>query len=238
MMQIRNEVATVRYRSNNTWACPLVIRVPVGGYIHGALCHSQSIDGYFLHLPGIRIAYPSTAADAKGLLKAACRMDDPVLFMEHKGLYRQGYAATPEPAENYLLPFGKARIVQEGSLVSIITWGAMVQKSLEAVQKSGVDPAQVEIIDLRTLNPLDQETIKASLAKTGKALIVYEDNLTGGPGAEIAAHIADRYFELLDGPVQRVAAKDCHIPFNWFLEEKILPQTKDIVHTLIELLEY
>ena len=238
MMHIRNEVATVRYRSNNTWACPLVIRVPVGGYIHGALCHSQSIDGYFIHLPGIRIAYPSTAADAKGLLKAACRMEDPVMFMEHKGLYRQGYAATPEPDENYILPFGKARIVQEGSVLTIVTWGAMVQKSLEAVQKSGVDPSQVEIIDLRTLNPLDHDTIKTSLEKTGKVLVVYEDNLTGGPGAEIAAIIADRYFELLDGPVRRVAAKDCPIPFNWFLEEKILPQTEDIVHTLTELLEY
>ena len=122
--------------------------------------------------------------------------------------------------------------------MTVVTWGAMVQKSLEAVQKSGVDPGQVEIIDLRTLNPLDHDTIKTSLAKTGKALIVYEDNLTGGPGAEIAALIADRYFELLDGPVRRVAAKDCHIPFNWFLEERVLPQTEDIVHTLTELLEY
>ena len=155
MMQIRNELASMRYRSNGTWKCPLVIRVPVGGYIHGAICHSQSIDGYFMHMPGIRIAYPSNASDAKGLLKAACRMDDPVIFMEHKGLYRQGFAATSEPDENYILPFGRARIVQEGEIVTIITWGAMVQKCIETVKACDIDKDVVEIIDLRTLNPLD-----------------------------------------------------------------------------------
>ncbi|HBH10985.1 MAG TPA: tungsten formylmethanofuran dehydrogenase, partial [Gammaproteobacteria bacterium] len=133
MMQIRNELASMRYRSNGNWKCPLVIRVPVGGYIHGAICHSQSIDGYFMHMPGIRIAYPSNASDAKGLLKAACRMDDPVIFMEHKGLYRQGFSSTPEPDENYILPFGKAKIIQEGNILTIITWGAMVQKCIESV---------------------------------------------------------------------------------------------------------
>lgn len=237
MMHIRNEVATMRYRSNNNWSCPMVIRVPVGGYIHGALCHSQSIDGFFIHLPGIYIAYPSTAVDAKGLLKAACRMDDPVMFMEHKGLYRQGYCATPEPDENYLLPFGKARVVQEGNEITIITWGAMVQKSIEAVNESNA-VGKVEIIDLRTLNPLDKESIHKSLTKTGKAIVVYEDSLTNGPGAEIAAIIANEYFELLDGPVKRVAAKDSPVPYNWFLEEKILPQTANIVAELTELLEY
>jgi 2-oxoisovalerate dehydrogenase E1 component len=238
MMQIRNEVATVRYRSNNQWSCPLVIRVPVGGYIHGSLCHSQSIDGYFIHLPGIRIAYPSNAADAKGLLKMACRMDDPVMFMEHKGLYRQGYAATPEPDENYLLPFGKARVVQEGEVVTIIAWGAMVQKSVEAVKMAGVEPGKVEIIDLRTLNPLDMEAIKTSVQKTGKVLVVYEDNLTNGPGAEISALISQHYFEFLDAPIQRVAAADCHVPYNWYLEEKVLPQTEDVARALTDILEY
>lgn len=237
MMQIRNEVTTLRYRSNNDWSCPMVIRVPVGGYIHGGLCHSQSIDGFFYHIPGLYIAYPSTAADAKGLLKMACRMDDPVMFMEHKGLYRQGYVATPEPDEDYLLPFGKARRVREGSDVTIITWGAMVQKSVEAVQKAGFDEA-VEIIDLRTLNPLDLDTIRESVEKTGKILVVYEDSFTGGPGAEIAALIAEQMFEYLDGPVRRVAAKDVPIPFNWYLEEKVLPQTEDIVKALTELFEY
>mgnify|MGYP000097186337 FL=1 len=237
MMQIRNEVATMRYRSNNTWSCPMVIRVPVGGYIHGALCHSQSIDGYFIHLPGIYIAYPATAADAKGLLKAACRMDDPVIFMEHKGLYRQGYCATPEPDKNYILPFGKARVVREGDHVTIITWGAMVQKSIEAVKECNAI-GNVEIIDLRTLNPLDRESIRVSLDKTGKAMVVYEDNLTNGPGAEISAIIANEYFELLDGPIKRVAAQDSPVPYNWYLEKQILPQTSDIVAALTELLEY
>jgi len=237
MMQIRNEVATMRYRSNNTWSCPIVIRVPVGGYIHGALCHSQSIDGYFVHLPGIYIAYPATAADAKGLLKAACRMDDPVMFMEHKGLYRQGYCATPEPDKNYVLPFGKARVVREGDHVTIITWGAMVQKSIEAVKECNA-MGNVEIIDLRTLNPLDRESIRVSLDKTGKAMVVYEDNLTNGFGAEISAIITDEYFELLDGPIKRVAAQDSPVPYNWYLEKQILPQTSDIVAALTELLEY
>ena len=147
MMHIRNELSTMRYRSNNDWTCPVVIRVPVGGYIHGSLCHSQSIDGFFIHIPGIYLAYPSNAADAKGLLKMACRMNDPVIFMEHKGLYRQGYAATKEPGEDYVLPFGKARIVSEGDEISIITWGAMVQKSIEGVKSLGLPEGMVEIID-------------------------------------------------------------------------------------------
>ena len=238
MMQLRNEVSTLRYRSNNAWKCPLVVRVPVGGYIHGALYHSQSIDGYFIHMPGIYLAYPSNAADAKGLLKMACRMDDPVIYMEHKGLYRQGYAATEEPGEDYALPFGKGRIVCQGNELTIVTWGAMVQKSIEGIKSLALADGVVEIIDLRTLNPLDLDMIETSLEKTGKVLVVYEDNLTNGPGAEISALIADRFFELLDGPVRRVAAKDSPVPFNWFLEEKILPQTEDVSIAIQELLEY
>jgi len=238
MMQIRNEVVTMRYRSNNSWTCPMVIRVPVGGYIHGALCHSQSIDGYFIHLPGIYIAYPSCAADAKGLLKMACRMDDPVLFMEHKGLYRQGYAATEEPDSDYLLPFGKGRVVLEGNDLTIVTWGAMVQKSIEATQLLGLANDVVDVIDLRTLNPIDLDLIESSITKTSKVLVVHEDNMTNGPGAEISALIADRFFELLDGPVRRVAAKDSPVPFNWIIEEKVLPQTEDIANVIQELLEY
>jgi len=238
MMQLRNEVSTLRYRSNNAWKCPLVVRVPVGGYIHGALYHSQSIDGYFIHMPGIYLAYPSNAADAKGLLKMACRMDDPVIYMEHKGLYRQGYAATEEPGDNYVLPFGKGRIVCQGNELTIVTWGAMVQKSIEGIKSLDLADGVVEIIDLRTLNPLDLDMIEASLEKTGKVLVVYEDNLTNGPGAEISALIADQFFELLDGPVRRVAAKDSPVPFNWFLEEKILPQTEDVSTAIQELLEY
>ena len=238
MMQLRNEVSTLRYRSNNAWKCPLVVRVPVGGYVHGALYHSQSIDGYFIHMPGIYLAYPSNAADAKGLLKMACRMDDPVIYMEHKGLYRQGYAATEEPGEDYALPFGKGRIVCQGNELTIVTWGAMVQKSVEGIKSLALADGVVEIIDLRTLNPLDLDMIEASLEKTGKVLVIYEDNLTNGPGAEISALIADRFFEFLDGPVRRVAAKDSPVPFNWFLEEKILPQTEDVSIAIQELLEY
>tara|TARA_Y100001934_G_scaffold283558_1_gene404299 strand:- start:548 stop:2551 length:2004 start_codon:yes stop_codon:yes gene_type:complete len=238
MMQIRNEVATMRYRSNNSWACPMVIRVPVGGYIHGALYHSQSIDGYFIHLPGIYIAYPSCSSDAKGLLKMACRMDDPVIFMEHKGLYRQGYAATDEPDKDYLLPFGKGRLVSEGDELTIITWGAMVQKSIEAMQLLGISDGMIDVIDLRTLNPLDLELIEFSITKTSKVLIVHEDNITNGPGAEIAALISDKFFEFLDGPIRRVAAKDSPIPFNWLIEEKILPQVEEVANVIKELLEY
>ena len=238
MMQIRNEVSVMRYRSNNDWVCPLIIRVPVGGYIHGALCHSQSIDGYFMHMPGIYIAYPSNAKDAKGLLKMACRMNDPVIFMEHKGLYRQPYAATEEPNEDYLLPFGKANYVAQGEDLTIICWGAMVQKSIEAIQELGLGENSVEVVDLRTLNPIDYETIAHSLSKTGKILVVYEDNLTNGPGAEICSVITDKYFDLLDGPVRRIASKDSPIPYNWFLEEKVLIQMEDIASAINDLLEY
>ncbi len=238
MMQLRNEVVTMRYRSNNAWSCPFVIRVPVGGYIHGSLCHSQSIDGYFIHMPGIYIAYPSTARDAKGLLKMACRMDDPVLFMEHKGLYRQGFSATEEPDENYLLSFGHARVVAEGDELTIVTWGAMVQKSLDAIRECDLPSGSVEVLDLRTLNPLDLDSIETSLDKTGKVILVYEDNLTNGPGAEISALIVDKFFDLLDGPVRRVASKDCPVPYNWYLEEQVLPQTADVSEAIMELLEY
>ena len=238
MMQIRNEVASMRYRSNGSWKCPMVIRVPVGGYIHGAICHSQSIDGYFMHMPGIRIAYPSNAEDAKGLLKAALRMDDPVLFLEHKGLYRQGFAASKEPDENYVLPFGIGKKIMEGDIVTVISWGAMVQKSIEAINMLEIDNGIIDLIDLRTLNPLDYEMIGESVKKTGKILIVHEDNKMNGPGAEISAHIAENYFDDLDAPIMRVASSDSHIPYNWHLEEKILVQTEDIQKALKELLEY
>ena len=238
MMQIRNEVASMRYRSNGSWKCPMVIRVPVGGYIHGAICHSQSIDGYFMHMPGIRIAYPSNAEDAKGLLKAALRMDDPVLFLEHKGLYRQGFAASKEPDENYVLPFGVGKKIMEGDIVTVISWGAMVQKSIEAISMLKIDSGTIDLIDLRTLNPLDYEMIGESVKKTGKILIVHEDNKMNGPGAEISAHIAENYFDDLDAPIMRVASSDSHIPYNWHLEEKILVQTEDIQKALKELLEY
>ena len=165
-------------------------------------------------------------------------MNDPVLFMEHKGLYRQPYAATEEPNDDYLLPFGKANYVKEGDELTIVCWGAMVQKSLEAINELDLDEGLVDIIDIRTLNPIDYETIEQSILKTGKILIVYEDNITNGPGAEICSIVSDRYFDLLDGPVKRVASKDCPIPYNWFLEEKVLIQTADIANAINSLLEY
>tara|TARA_B100000945_G_scaffold199176_1_gene160110 strand:+ start:2804 stop:4807 length:2004 start_codon:yes stop_codon:yes gene_type:complete len=235
MMQIRNEVATMRYRSAGNWACPLVIRVPVGGYIHGSLYHSQSIDGYFAHTPGLKIAYPSNAADAKGLLKYACRCDDPVLFMEHKGIYRQGFASSLEPDENYLLPFGKAKIVQEGNDLTIVTWGAIVQKVIEASRNTN---KSVEIIDIRTLNPLDMETILESIKKTNRVIVAYEDHLTSGFGSEIVSQISDKGFEFLDAPVKRVASKDVHIAYSPNLEDEILVQTSWIENQIEEILNY
>ena len=235
MMQIRNELATMNYRSNGKWQCPAVVRVPVGGYIHGSLCHSQSIDGYFTHLPGIMIAYPSNAADAKGLLKAACRMNNPVLFFEHKGLYRQGYATSKEPDNNYCLNFGKGKIVQEGNDLTIITWGALVQKSIEASKQSGYN---VEIIDLRTLYPLDLDLIIESISKTNRAIIVHEDNLTGGFGGEITSLINENGFEYLDAPVKRVASKDVPVAYSSVLEDQILVQTDWILDTINEVVQY
>ena len=238
-MQIRDEVAMLRFRSYNEWACPMVIRVAVGGYIHGGLYHSQSIDGFFTHIPGIHVVYPSNAADAKGLLKTACREENPVLFCEHKGLYRQGFAAAPEPDKDYLIPFGLAKVKRSGDDITIITWGMLVQRSLDAANKIQERlGASVEVIDLRTLIPLDKETVIKSVRKTGKVLIVHEDTLTSGFGAEIAAIIANEAFERLDAPIQRVAAKDAPVPYGPELENAMLPQESDILKALEKLANY
>ncbi len=238
MMQIRNELSVMRWRSFNNWSAPVVLRVPVGGYIHGALCHSQNIEGFFAHIPGLKIAYPSNAADAKGLLKAAIRCPDPVLFLEHKGLYRQSFAASSEPDADYLLPFGKARIAREGSDVTVVTWGALVQKSLEAARKMEKEGVQVEVIDIRTINPLDTETIINSVKKTNKVLVAHEDTRFQGFGAEVSAQIAEFAFEYLDGPVRRLGGTDTPIPFSPVLEEEALPQTEDITEALQDLVAY
>jgi 2-oxoisovalerate dehydrogenase E1 component len=238
-MQIRDEVAMLRFRSYNEWSCPLVIRVAVGGYIHGGLYHSQSIDAFFAHIPGIRIAYPSNAADAKGLLKAACRLDDPVLFCEHKGLYRQAFAASPEPDAEYLLPFGIAKVKKTGDDLTLVTWGMLVQRSLDAARKVEEEHGvSIEVIDLRTLSPLDKETILTSVRKTGKLLIAHEDTLTGGFGGEIAAIVASEAFERLDAPVMRVAAKDTPVPYAPGLENAMLPQEADLLAALNKLIRY
>jgi 2-oxoisovalerate dehydrogenase E1 component len=238
MMQIRNELTTIRWRSNNQWNCPVVIRTPVGGYIHGGLCHSQNIEAIFSHIPGIMIAYPSNAADAKGMLKYAIRCDDPVLFLEHKGLYRQNYAKSPEPDSEYLLPFGKAGIRKEGNDITIITYGALVQKSLIAATELDKEGIRCEVIDLRSLVPLDQDTLFNSVRKTGKVLIAHEDSLFQGLGAEISAQISEFAFEYLDAPVRRIAAKHLPVGYSEILEKEILPQTEDIISALRELAKY
>lgn len=237
-MQIRDELSMIRYRSNNSWDAPVVIRVAVGGYIHGGLYHSQSIESFFTHSAGLRVVFPSNAADAKGLLKTACRCDDPVIFLEHKGMYRQSFAATPEPDADYLIPFGLAKVKRTGEDITIITYGMMVQRSLEAARKLEERGVNVEVIDLRTLNPLDKEAIIKSVKKTGKALIVHEDTLFSGFGGELAAIISNEVFEYLDGPIMRVGAKDSPVPYAPQLEYAMLPQTQDIISALEKLAEY
>ncbi len=238
MMQIRNELSSMRWRSYNFWKAPVVVRVPVGGYIHGGLCHSQNIESIFAHIPGLKIAYPSNAADAKGLLKTAMRGNDPVLFLEHKGLYRQSYAAAPEPDADYMLPYGQAALKRNGSDVTVVTWGALVQKSLEAARRLEKEGIDVEVVDIRTINPLDIDTIVESVKKTGKVLVVHEDTLFQGFGAEIAAQIADRAFEYLDGPVQRLAGADTPVPYSPVLEDAALPQTGGVEEAIRTLATY
>ncbi|MGQ9797686.1 MAG: alpha-ketoacid dehydrogenase subunit alpha/beta [Ignavibacterium sp.] len=238
-MQMKNELATIRYRSNNAWEAPVVTRVAVGGYIHGGLYHSQNIESIFAHIPGIFIAYPSNAADAKGLLKTACRIKDPVLFCEHKGLYRQSFAITPEPDENYLIPFGKAKVAKEGNDVTVVSWGASFWDAMLAAKKLEEEEGySVEVIDIRTIIPLDEETIYNSVKKTNKVIIIHEDTFTAGFGAEIAARISDNCFRFLDAPVKRIAAKDAHIPYSPILENAVLPNRNEIYKAIKELILY
>ncbi len=237
--QMKDELATFRYRSNNSYSTPVVTRVAVGGYIHGGLYHSQNIESIFAHVPGIYIAYPSNAADAKGLLKTACRIKDPVLFCEHKGLYRQSFAMTPEPDENYLVPFGKAKVAREGTDLTVISWGVCFWDSMMAAKKLEEEFGySVEVIDIRTINPLDEETIYNSVKKTNKAIVIHEDTLTGGFGAEISARITENCFQFLDAPVRRIAALDSHIPYSPKLEYTVLPSREKIYNGILDLLKY
>ena len=238
-MQYKNEVTTMRYRSNGGFQAPVVTRVAVGGYIHGGLCHSQNIESIFSHIPGLLIAYPSNAADAKGLLKTACRLQDPVLFCEHKGMYRLPFARNNEPDENYLLPFGKGKIVKEGSDATIVTYGMCVKQSVDAVKQLEKETDKtIEIIDLRTIIPWDKEMVLESIKKTGRVIVVHEDTLTTGFGAEIAATIAQDAFTYLDAPVQRLASKDTHIPYAPVYEDDVLPNTKKVYDRTKALLEF
>jgi 2-oxoisovalerate dehydrogenase E1 component len=237
-MQYKSEVASIRFRSNNEWSAPVVTRVAVGGYIHGGLYHSQNIESIFAHVPGILIAYPSNAADAKGLLKTACRLDDPVIFCEHKGLYRQSFAMSPSPDSDYLIPFGKGKLLREGSDITVISYGHSLWDSVFAAKKLENEGYSVEVIDIRTIVPLDEEMIFNSVKKTNKAIVIHEDTFTSGFGAEIAARIADNCFQYLDGPVKRIASKDAHIPYAAILENAILPSRELIYKAIKELIEF
>jgi len=235
--QIRNELAMLNYRCAGDFTCPAVIRIPVGGYIRGGAYHSQNIEATFAHFPGLFVLYPSNATDAKGLLKAAIRADDPVLFLEHKGLYRQVYAKGPEGDADFIVPIGRAKTVREGRHLTIVTWGALVHKSLLTAHLMESKGYSIEVIDIRSIVPLDMEHIAESVKKTGRVVIAHEDVLFGGFGGEIAAQIAEGCFSYLDAPVKRVGMKYvAAVPHSPILEDFILPQTEDIAAAVEETL--
>jgi 2-oxoisovalerate dehydrogenase E1 component len=240
MHQMRNELSLVRWRSNGQWSCPLVIRVPIGGYLTGgSIYHSQSGESIFTHTPGVHVVMPSNAQDALGLLRTAIRCDDPVLFLEHKRLYRETFGRGAYPGPEYAIPFAKAKVVRAGKDLTMVTYGAIVPRALQAADKlhreTGVD---VELIDLRTLSPYDWETIAESVRKTSKVIVAHEDMLSWGYGAEIAARIADELFEYLDAPVRRVGSMDTFVAYQPVLEDAILPQPETILKAIVDLKAY
>jgi 2-oxoisovalerate dehydrogenase E1 component len=239
MMQIRDEMSMLRYRSGNNFSCPMVIRVPIGGYLRGgAPYHSQSGESIFAHCPGIRIVFPSNAVDAAGLLRTAIRCDDPVMFLEHKHLYRQTYNKGVYPGPDYTIPFGRSALRREGEDVLVVTWGALVQRSLLAAQQAEKEGVSVAVLDLRTIIPYDWSGISAHVQRTNRVVIAHEDQLTCGFGAEIAARIADELFHWLDAPVRRVAAMDAPVAYAPELEEEILPQAADVLAAVREIGRY
>jgi 2-oxoisovalerate dehydrogenase E1 component len=238
--QIRSELALIRWRSNGNFSCPAVVRVAIGGYLPaGAIYHSQCGESLFTHIPGLRVCFPSNALDANGLLRTAIRCDDPVMFLEHKRLYREVFGRAPYPGPDYMVPFGKARIVKEGKDLTMITYGAVVPRALQAAQKIEREQnVSVELIDLRTLNPYDWEAIATSVRKTSRVIVAHEDTLSWGYGAEIAARIADELFEDLDAPVKRVAATDTFVAYQPILEDVILPQSEDLFKAMEALAKF
>ena len=237
-MQIRDELATMRWRSNDAFSAPVVVRTTYGGYIRGAIYHSQTGASLFTHCPGLRVVCPATALDANGLLRTAIRGDDPVIFLEHKHLYRQTYNKGANPGPNFMIPFGKARVVREGTDVTVVTYGATVQRAFTAANQAAEKGISVEVIDLRTLSPWDSEAVYASVRKTNRVIVAYEDSVSWGYGAEIAARIADDCFAWLDAPVRRVASTDTFVGYAQQLEDEILPQVEDFVTAYDEIMRF